>query len=312
MVDPKRLLSPEVEELLAEAAANPRSMLMRSPRAAELREPFDLEAGVSARAAGLSAPERKILEVYREETAELLRQWIGLALVDPARGSRFLSRSDSSGNPVGSIDSRHLNTRASALLRSRSLQRMPQIQHGLDSMLKEGVPQLAATESLAKLLLEIRPSDSTRILLALSQAVTGSSRNAKRILKSILRTSVSRSTSAYALHNLAWLSKGDGDDGVALRAYAAAVEAAPLWGLPLTGLLLTSVEMGAEASAFHAAERLDELGPIAAESSRIQSANYQSEARISGWAPSPTAKNLATRLCSQFGAGTRRILDVFQ
>lgn len=67
-------LQPEVEELLREVARRPGSALLRVPRRDVARTVLERDTVVHARTAGLSAAERHLVQVYREEVAFALRQ----------------------------------------------------------------------------------------------------------------------------------------------------------------------------------------------------------------------------------------------
>lgn len=64
--------SPELEGLLREAAADPRSVLLRVPRPSPLRSLLARQEPLTPTATGLAALDRHLLAVHREELAEAL------------------------------------------------------------------------------------------------------------------------------------------------------------------------------------------------------------------------------------------------
>lgn len=66
------LFSPELEGLLREAAADPRSVLLRVPRESSLPRLLERQEPTSALSANLRPVERHLLEVYRDELGEAL------------------------------------------------------------------------------------------------------------------------------------------------------------------------------------------------------------------------------------------------
>lgn len=74
------LLDPEVEALLAEIARDPRSSLLRAPRARNLPELFRPPDLVRPSATFLTRAERHLLAVHREEVAFLLETGVSIGL----------------------------------------------------------------------------------------------------------------------------------------------------------------------------------------------------------------------------------------
>lgn len=66
------LFSPELEGLLREAAADPRSVLLRVPRSSPLRSLLARQEPLKPTATGLGALDRHLLAVHRDELAEAL------------------------------------------------------------------------------------------------------------------------------------------------------------------------------------------------------------------------------------------------
>ncbi len=81
-------LQPEVEEILREVARRPGSALLRVPRKDVARTVLERDTVVHARTAGLSAAERHLVQVYREEVAFALRQaaYYRLTMGESTRG----------------------------------------------------------------------------------------------------------------------------------------------------------------------------------------------------------------------------------
>jgi len=84
---------PELEGLLRELAADPRSQLLRSTRPRTAAGLLERAGAVSPSRAGLTAAERHLLEVHRDELADVLRRACLMRFYsDPAR-ALYLNRS---------------------------------------------------------------------------------------------------------------------------------------------------------------------------------------------------------------------------
>ena len=312
MPDQVRIFTPEIEELLAAAARAPGSMLLRAPRNAELRGGFELHAGVSARAAGLSSPERKLLEVYREETAEALRKWVALALVRGDHGACHVEVMDAGGGTPREPDPEELRGRAEKLVSSPFVrQTHASVVDQLRELQRDPVSLCANPRDVALLSLRFRPSDATRITLAVVHELEGSLGPSRRVLQSVLDHSPGRVLRALALYDWGLVSRMEGRLDNAVDAYEAAFELSPAWVVPLSAMLFTLVEQENTKRAIEAASRLDELTDGTDSALTVMAEDLRRESVRIGHVPSRKMVEVVKEVRIQGGAATRRFFDVF-
>ena len=312
MAEPVRIFEPEIERLLKEAAADPRSMLLRVPRDPGQRAPFDLDAGVSARAAGLSPAEHHILETCRAETGELLWRWVSVALansndlpslfrsMDPSRGT--------SSKPTGT----GLRDRARRIQEMIEAEASGRLASQLSGIGQDPDPSLAELRHLAETSLRIHPTDSARITLAVVEDFAGNRRTAQEILSSLLERSRDRSMCALALYNLGRMHRIEERTRDAVACYETALELTPQWAMPLTALLFTQTEVGDRSAAIRTADRLDHLGSEAEAEVELQREGIMTEIRTAGCSPTKAAAALAGTVRDRQGRLSGRLLDVFE
>ena len=312
MAEPVRIFEPEIERLLKEAAADPRSMLLRVPRDPGQRAPFDLDAGVSARAAGLSPVEHHILQTCRAEAGELLWRWVSVALansndlpslfrsMDPSRGI--------SSKPTGT----GLRDRARRIQEMIEGEASGRLASQLLGIGQDPAPSLAELRHLAETSLRIHPTDSARITLAVIEDFAGNRRTAQEILSSLLERSRDRPMCALALYNLGRMHRIEERSGDAAACYRSSAELAPHWAMPLTTLLISLIEAGDPRAAMRTALRLDALGGEARAEVELQREGLMKEIRSAGWSPTSEAIALAEDVRELHGRLSRRLLDVFE
>ena len=312
MADPVRIFSPEVEQLLAEAAANPNSMLLRAPRNPERRTPFDLTGGVSVKAAGLSPPERRVLNSYRAEAAEVLWRWVAHSLVNRQEGHGRIRALSPRRSAPGNL--KPMDVRAKAERLQSGIQgggSTTELLAGLAAVARGTGGTGANLESLALLSLRVLPTDSARICLAVAQETSGASGACRAVLTSVISRSRCRDASALALYNLGWLSRRSRQPERAVAAYEAALDLAPDWGVPMSALLFTLLELEDVGRARSIALRLDDLEIEADEEVNTQKEGLTAELRSMGRAPSAQFIKLAKDLCDHTGDRTRGFLNAF-
>lgn len=194
-------LDPNFEGLLREAAAAPRSMLLRVERPQIFPTLRSREAPVSVAMAGLSSVERELLASYRCELGFLLRQSTLMALMEDAttkswidsgieRGQahRLPTTDEWSHRASQSIDAAGAPTDTECAEAHRLIRKM-----ATEGMLGLTVPQLAAAS------LRVEPADQARIYVGAHFAARGDRERCADVVRSTLDGLSSSSNSTFAL-----------------------------------------------------------------------------------------------------------------
>ena len=260
---PERIpvFEPEVEELLLEVAANPDSLLLRGPQRGGVTGPLDLEEGVSARTAGLTVSEKQLLRVWRSEAAEVLRQGFNQCLEgDPEKPIRVVPLS------LDNVQVRH-TTSQELKAEVKRLSRVTQAVHPESPLVQTlhrlalgDAPNVRMRRPLIELSHRLRPTDKSRIGLALLEAQEGRSARAHAMYQSIATRSVSSESRAYALCNSVRLFAESGESNQRLSTAIAATRVAPAWAFSRLKCLRTAMDLGITQVAKDELGRLMDLG----------------------------------------------------
>ena len=158
------LFDPEIEGLLQEIAADPRSHLLKVDRPTALSIALDRDPRISIAKAGLTSAERHLLQVHRVEVAWLLRQACLSAFVREDSYSMWINPELASLPGYELLGNTELNDRLSC--------------EGLSP--KEGVATLSA------MALSIHPTDNARVYSAMSHLIDGQLMIGTRVLTQCL------------------------------------------------------------------------------------------------------------------------------
>lgn len=238
-------LQPEVEEILREVARRPGSALLRVPRKDVARTVLERDTVVHARTAGLSAAERHLVQVYREEVAFALRQaaYYRLAHGDSSQGFMADRALASLRNGIPGLET--VRTAASVAARAA-------IEAGTGLDTRELLEQCVVPDSgewpspgqLAAAAHRLVPTSATRIYASLDLRACGQLQSALSPLWSIV---------AFAGHGpapvVAWSNVGDllfklGRYQDAWAAANRACEAEPLWVIAQSNRAVCALFLG--------------------------------------------------------------------
>jgi len=306
--EPTTLLDPEIEELLRQIARDPRSTLLRVTRPQIAKGLFERSPAVGARAAGLTAAERQLLCVHREETALMLRQLFYHRFLRDERMRRMTWMHGAGELGTESDLSRRLSASTEA-----------DGSDGTDSWSAHVVadalavpPDAAASPSqIALAALRLVPSDNARNFLGYQLVRTGNLRSALRVFEGVARTSRRRRSVVSAL-SWSGIALGLlGEPRQALGMYATKVARPEEWPNKAMSRLTFSVQVGDVHEAVRAAAEVDEFW--SAGNAHI-SAWIQDRIQLRGvtWSPSKAALDSIVLLSDRVGATSRRVLDVFR
>ncbi|MCB9916295.1 MAG: hypothetical protein H6828_14295 [Planctomycetes bacterium] len=312
MSDTLELLSPEVEALLRELAQDPESTLLRVDRPRELRDLSMRRAEVSARSAGWTNAERKLLECHREEVAFLLRYLYYVRFVSSER----------------QIALRELRLRQNFrglrpdedLLRSRIARHAAQLrrEHAADpttALVEESLdlsrdPAVAPMQ-LAAVSLRLVPSESARLYMGYEYSAAGHARSALRVAQAVIERGERSSVQAHALGLIGRIYTKLGCTPLSLAAYKSAHHLDPT--LPTTALeaLGQSVQVGDQAGASRIARGLD-LRFLEHYAGMERWATLLRLARKRGeWAPSSDSRSAVRDVLRTCGPSVAVVLEVF-
>jgi len=198
-------LQPEVEEILREVAKRPGSALLRVPRKDVARTVLERDTVVHARSAGLSAAERHLVQVYREEVAFALRQaaYVRLTTGESTHGfvaDRAFAPLRAAIPSVGTVRAFASNVLAS----SRESGSDEDVMNLLEGCVSPNVGEWPASGQLAGSAHRLVPANSSRIYMSLDLRGSGQFRAALLALEGVLAGGSSKHHLAVA-----WTNAGD-------------------------------------------------------------------------------------------------------
>lgn len=305
-------LDPEFEEILRKVASDPGSALLRVPRPQRIRGLFERVQPASALSTSWTKSERHLLQVYRAELADLLRQACRVKLLDPSR-SRWRNN-----HPRGTPDQRRV--RASELARGVARSGVEPLEseeiRSARALLEECVADFEGLEpsvaDLAEASLRLEPRDEARVLAALDYSQREMPRAAIQILERVIADLPRPEILMCAWNNLGTAWSLLGETGKAFHSHAEAcsivVDRAELW----MNRLLLGIQLGLVEDVRRSARTLDDL--ISDDDPLIEgyAADKAEQRRTGVWTPS--RESLELRIGSKLGTGSasRRIANVFE
>jgi tetratricopeptide (TPR) repeat protein len=305
-------LDPEVDALLREVAADPRSILLRVPRKHALPLLFRNESDVGPMTAGLAAIDRHLLAVHRSEVAELLRKVCLMRLLENPRGRVCVSRYPTLGREVKV-------PRISELRELEESERLSTAScelaaNGLDLVLealRNPIGDLPRVSDLAAVSHRLHPTNEARIFAAMELSQRESSRAAVRLLIAVLSNHPSRETAASAWCNLGYAWNELGERHRALAAYEKGMSVDDDRVLTQMNHLSLGIQVGDGRSVLATSRRLGERIPAGHRALDAFVAGIARARSARRWAPSRTATALVRVLEDELDEAGRRIAHVF-
>jgi hypothetical protein len=253
------LFEPEVEAILREIASDPRSSLLRVSRPRHLLGLFERYTNVGPQTVGLTAAERHLLQVYRNEVARLLGDVCRRRLVS---GERPLNRSLTVDSDLV------IPSEAENRERSRALQPFageldePDVESLLERCASGDPTRQPSVTALAAAMARLVPSDSARGLAGLDLALRGQPRAALRLHHSILAGSPSPLMASIAWENVGFAQELLRSQEAALDGFRIAALTDLGRSFPALVWLQRGLVMGLADESLRAASRVNELlGP---------------------------------------------------
>lgn len=301
---------PEVEALLREVASDPRSKLLRLPRATDPRVAFEPDPRIASTAAGLTVAERHLLEVHRSDIADLCRDAFMHALFRHPRGKLYFPREDAENRAIEYPGREDVDARAEVL--------------GADFFHEEGTVwgRLGRSQSsaslrywdenpklMATIALRLHPSGAARIRLGIALLVEGEGMGAKAVWSRVLRHSIGSDVHVYCHANLALLYGLQGKFQSAARHRVAALQLRPRSSVLAWAVFLDALRLGDSSFALSAAKTVEECVPP--ESHALEMAiDLVKRQRSSRCVPHASAiRGTVERVRAQLGTSAARIAN---
>lgn len=307
------ILGPELEGLLREAAADPRSQLLRVPRPARVEGLLERQEVLRFSATGLTRLDRHLLAVYRAELADLLlRACTVLAFQDPsvrlrvyrdAYGGRerevatWDGLAESARGLQGEVGD--LSIDADALVLVRAIAAGPL-----------GVTSLTLTE-LALAAHRLQPSSSATAWVGFDQVMRGLNESAIRVLSQLLVSCPRLEVASVSLENLGLCYANQGRLDEAFRAYRRAFERDSDRTTGLVGWMHLAIQSGDFEEARAAGRILDSVVRTPSPGMVELLGNYERRLHGMGWSISAASRGVASRLASASGSVSGKVIDVY-
>jgi hypothetical protein len=257
------LFEPELEQLIREIAADPRSHLLRIPRPAAIRSLHSREREVSANATGLTLAERELVRVYRCEAAKLLREACVMRVMNHPEGKTWLVSHLTPVRQLRLRDTDDWSRRAQATLADATAHR-----GGLDGieLIETCVSHPDATAvsvaELAAASLRLEPADPAWIYPAIESVHEGRFAAALHSLERLLETPTSPWHRTFVWTQIGRAKLSAGDPSGALLAYKRVVELDASRIAGSLGWCAAACEIGDARQFAAAAEHLDSVLPV--------------------------------------------------
>lgn len=214
-------LDPDVEQLLREIAAEPRSSLLRVERPRHPIALYGRSSRIGAGAPGLTDAERHLLAVHRHDVVWLAKEACKWRLSHDPVSQAFLDRSLGPGLDTPILERDDVLARARQLRDAVPETRTPALLTALEQCV--GFAQeRPSVVSLAVAALRVAESDSLRISMGLGLAMEGAYVEAIECWRRVLELGCSASLRPYALVNLGFAWKQIADLPRGARAFSLA------------------------------------------------------------------------------------------
>jgi hypothetical protein len=299
---------PELEGLLREIAADPRSSLLRDPRARTPGALLERPTAVHPTATGLTTAERHLLEVHRDELADVLRRACLMRFfADPDRAI-YLNRSRSAGQELEIDTPEQWRERARAAL--ADARRAPAPLEGLDLLeacLRPAPHEPVSITQLARASQRLQYTDVAEAYVGLDLVISNDREVGERVLTGLVDSSCSVEVRACSLENIALAHGLGGDDFGAVQFYKSSVQVDASRPAPQLAWLFCGLLWADETETRQAASILDDLvgGANSAVDHYISCKLEQRRAGM--FTVSERARRLASKLHDSMGAASGRI-----
>lgn len=300
-------IDPEAEALLLEVAKDPRSRLLKVERPRALSKVVASGGDLLVKhKTGLTNAEKKLLEVYREEAAYLLRlayfELWQRAGVEHNQG-RAISEARDEPLQVG------VSNLASLLL---SIRATPELNGPIDKEIKHALALISMPSTrwvpLAQSSLKFAPSSPGESYVGMELMISGDLVGAARIYQSLLEKALPVARRARYLNTLALIRLDRGEVEEGMRCYRRAAKVAPENATAAFSWLWSSIHRGNLQEVEIAASHVDSLWPEpSAALSSLLRAVYEQRARGYRAFAEPST-DLLSKIRGRFGPSAETII----
>ncbi|MCC7014017.1 MAG: hypothetical protein IT454_15780 [Planctomycetes bacterium] len=302
-------LSPEVEALVRDIAAEPGSTLLRAPRLRAPAAHFIGSASVPVTRTGLSAAERELLAVHREEVARSLRDAATHRLLTIAEPKYHVADYVAPNVRRTPLDVAHFR----AEMRELEPQARAVAGNGvLDALLGAPVERWPSVLELATLSQRFASTDQARILVALALIFDDQPRVALRILEEVATRRAIGPLAANAWSNAALAQIALDDRLAALQSQRRAALLGETTGANAVFMLINAVLAGRTEEFSIAAAEIE--ARFAESDAAIESFLRSYRPRVHTFVDSTTRGEVSQMIrcrSGKVGASARRVLSVF-
>lgn len=252
------LFEPEVEALVREIAADPRSSLLKVARPAVVKSLYSREAEVSALATGLTSAERHLLSVFRCEAAKLLREACIYRLATHPEAGFVHSRqlTPSRVLEIPKPKAWRLRARATAADAREYRDNLDGLEL-LEACVTTNTLGTVSVAQLAAASLRLEPTDQARIYPAVEMLHEDRCEPAIESLEAVLSGAPSPWHAAWAWTNIGWARSALQQYELAVVAYRRGATIEPDLFPAARGWLLVACALGRRDEAKYVAEGLD-------------------------------------------------------
>jgi len=305
------LFDPELEGLLRELAADPRSRLLRLPRPRTLPELLARPDLVRPAHTGLTLAERHLLQVHRDELADVLRRACLMRFFsDPARAI-YLNRSIDAHTRIEVDTPEQWRARARDVL--ADLRRSPGPLEGIDlveACLRPDAERTISITQLARASMILQPTDTAQAYVGLDLVMSDRSTEGIQTMEEVLSLKPQGVVRACILENIGLALGQSNDLAGACDRYKEASRLCPERPSPAVGWLMTALQSGLREQSIEAAAQLDQTESHAQAGAMDLISNYASQKAANAVEVSPQCDLLARSLEDRFRRLSREVVRV--
>jgi tetratricopeptide (TPR) repeat protein len=304
------LLDPEVEYLLREIAADPRSSLLRVSRPASLTPFLERSAPVSPNAAGLTSAERHLLLVYRLEIVQLLRFACLIRFYSDSTRSIYIHNSITVEQSITVPDPTQWNMHCSAVLSTPSAV----VDAGATQLLQQCIQDKSlkgiSIATIAAAALRLEPCDAIRIYAGFDLAQRGHLQSAWQVLRDVVAGPANSLDASYAWEDLAFVHSQLYQYDKAAQAARKAARLGPERAEPFMNWFFNACMAGLENEAYAAAVGIEQA--VAENHPTVEMFVMQigRQRERGDWTATQECRTLIAGLRDKLSAASRRIADV--
>lgn len=305
------IMGPDLERLLLEAAADPRSQLLRAPRPARVEDLFERQGVMRPSATGLTNLDRHLLAVHRAELADLLLRGCDVLLSEDSEARLRIHRCKNAtqDREFEAWDDLANDARG---VSDQPQSRKPVVDGRRIVLALAGCSTDESKPALTRLALaanRLQPSSRAKAWVGFDQALHGQDATAVRVLNELLAHCSTLETASASLANLGMAHSNLGRYPEACRAYRTSFERDPTRATALVGWLHYAIQSGATEEARTAARILDDVVPDPRPTFLDLLRSYDERRRIGRLDISDASQATARNVASGAGSVSGRIID---